>query len=187
MLQARRLAGVVWHRVVTGDSGAPGVACSHRYVLSPREQPQSHGSAPVPHDLSRAGLAYHRHDARMPPRYPLRLVNQTCKLGVNTVQSTSFSETQTVLAALEFALKKGGFGAHANQKKTAQKLIKDMKSTKSVSGRHAQIMQMLKKGSSIDQLIKATGSSRRTIFRYLNHFEEAGVDIELIDGRYRIS
>jgi len=102
------------------------------------------------------------------------------------VQNTSFLETQTVLAALEFTLRKGGFGANTHQKRTAQKLIKDMKSNESVSGRHQQIMQMLKKGSSIDQMIKATSSPRRTIFRYLNHFEEAGVDIELVNGKYRI-
>jgi hypothetical protein len=102
------------------------------------------------------------------------------------VRSTSFLETQTILVALEYTLKKGGFGNNTNQKKSAARLIKDMKSMKSVSGRHQQIMQMLKKGSTIDQMIKATGSSRRTIFRYLNHFEDAGVNIELVSGKYRI-
>ena len=102
------------------------------------------------------------------------------------MQNTSFLETQTVLAALEFTIKKGGYGANSNQKRTAQKLIKDMKSNESVSGRHQQIIQMRKKGSSIDQMTKVASSSRRTIFRYLNHFEEAGVDIELVNGNYRI-
>jgi len=102
------------------------------------------------------------------------------------VKSTSFLETQTILTALEFASKKGVFSNNPNQKKTAQRLIKKMKSTSSVSGRHQQIMQMLRRGASIEQMMKATGSSRRTIFRYLNHFEEAGVDIELTDGKYKI-
>jgi hypothetical protein len=110
----------------------------------------------------------------------------TLSSGEAIVRSTSFLETQTILAALEYTLKKGGFGSHAKQKKTAARLMKSMRSTESVSGRHQQIMQMLKKGSAIDQMIKATGSSRRTIFRYLNHFEDAGIDIELINGKYRI-
>ncbi len=102
------------------------------------------------------------------------------------MQSTSFLETQTVLTALDFALENGGFGSNTSQKRTAQRLLKKMRSNSSVSGRHQQIMQMLKKGASIDQMIKATNSSRRTIFRYLNHFEEAGLNIELLDGKYRL-
>ena len=100
--------------------------------------------------------------------------------------NTSFLETQTILAALEFALANGGFGSSGSQKKTAQRLVKSMKSTESVSGRHQQILQMLRKGATIGQMIKATEASRRTIFRYLNHFEEAGMDIELVDGNYRL-
>lgn len=102
------------------------------------------------------------------------------------MQNTSFLQTQTILKALEFTLAKGGFGTNAGQKKAAASLIKEMSGTKSVSGRHQQLMNMLKKGSTVDQMIKATGSSRRTIFRYLNHFESAGVDIRLEDGQYKL-
>ena len=101
------------------------------------------------------------------------------------MQNTSFLDTQTITVALEFALKKGGFGSNAAQKKAAQELLKRMKGTGSVSGRHQQIMQLLSKGSTVGQMMKVTGASRRTIFRYLNHLEEGGVDIELNDGRYR--
>jgi Fic family protein len=102
------------------------------------------------------------------------------------VQNTSFSETQTILKALQFALAKGGFGNNAQQKKAAASLIKEMSGNKSVSGRHQQLMNLLKKGSTIEQMIKSTGTSRRTIFRYLNHFEEAGVDIKIEDGKYKL-
>ena len=102
------------------------------------------------------------------------------------MESTSFLQTQTILRALEFTLGKGGFGSNAKQKKAAAALIKSMKSNKSVSGRHQQLVGMLKKGATINQMIKATGSSRRTIFRYLNHFEEADVDIILVDGKYKL-
>lgn len=100
--------------------------------------------------------------------------------------NTSFTETQTILKALQFALAKGGFGNNPQQKKTAAALIKEMSGNKSVSGRHQQLMGLLKKGSTIEQMIKATNTSRRTIFRYLNHFEEAGVDIKIEDGKYKL-
>ena len=102
------------------------------------------------------------------------------------MQLTSFVQTQTILRALEFAAARGGFGNNAKQKKTAAALIKDMKGNKSVSGRHQQLMALLRKGATIEEMMKAAGSSRRTIFRYLNHFEEAGLDIEISGGRYRL-
>ena len=103
------------------------------------------------------------------------------------MQNTSFLETQTILKALEFSLAKGGFGSNAKQKKTATGLVKTMKSTKSVSGRHQQLVAILKKGASIEQMMKAVSASRRTIFRYLNHFEEAGHDIVIANGKYKLS
>ncbi len=102
------------------------------------------------------------------------------------MQSTSFLQTQTILRALEFALSRGGFGSNAKQKKTAAALVREMKSNKSVSGRHQQLKTLLKKGATIDAMMKATGASRRTLFRYLNHFEDAGVDIMIVDGKYRL-
>ncbi len=86
----------------------------------------------------------------------------------------------------QFALNKGGFGDNAKQKKAAAQLIKDMSSTKSVSGRQQEVMTMLRKGATLEQMMKATGSSRRTVFRYLNHFEEAGLDMVLEKGFYKL-
>ena len=102
------------------------------------------------------------------------------------MQNTSFLETQTILRALEFSLAKGGFGSNARHKKTAATLVKTMKSTKSVAGRHQQLASILKKGASIEQMMKAVTASRRTIFRYLNHFEEAGHIIVITDGKYKL-
>lgn len=106
--------------------------------------------------------------------------------GEVTVQNTSFLQTQTILQALEFTLAKGGFGTNARNKKTASTLVRSMRSTNSVSGRHHQLRTMLKKGATIEQMIKASGSSRRTIFRYLNHFEDAGVELSLSFGTYKL-
>lgn len=102
------------------------------------------------------------------------------------MQNTSFLETQTILRALEFAMAKGGFGSDAAQKKTAAAIIKRMKSTKSVAGRHQQLAVLLKKGASIEQMMKAVGASRRSIFRYLNHFEEAGRSVAITNGKYKL-
>lgn len=97
-----------------------------------------------------------------------------------------YIETQTILRGLEFALARGGFSDNPGQKRTAAALIKGLKGNKSLGGRHQLLNALLKKGATVEEMIKATGSSRRTIFRYLNHFEEAGVGIELDGGRYRI-
>lgn len=100
--------------------------------------------------------------------------------------NSSYLETQTILRGLEFALTKGAFADNQSQKRTAAALIKEMKGTRSLSGRHQLLTGLLKKGTSIDEMVKATGSSRRTVFRYLNQFEEAGLDIQLEDGKYRL-
>jgi DNA-binding NarL/FixJ family response regulator len=93
-------------------------------------------------------------------------------------------ESQTIVKALEFSLAKGAFANNARQKKAAQTLLREMQSNHSMSGRHQQLAALLKKGATIEQMMKATNSSRRTVFRYLNHFEEAGMNIELDDGKY---
>lgn len=103
------------------------------------------------------------------------------------LKRTSFLQSQTVIRSLEFALAKGGFGGDEEQKKTAQALLKEMRSARSLSGRHQQLSALLKKGASVDEMIKATSSSRRTVFRYLNHLEEAGLGLELSDGKYRLT
>jgi len=102
------------------------------------------------------------------------------------VQQTKFLETQTILRALEFTSTKGGF-KNPRHKKAAASLLKSMKSTKSVSGRHQQLQNMLRKGATVPEMIRATNSSRRTIFRYLNHFEDAGMDISLEGGVYTLN
>lgn len=102
------------------------------------------------------------------------------------MQHSSYLHSQTVLRALEFALARGGFGGNARQKRTAQTLVKEMKSNQSLSGRHDQLASLLERGATVDQMMKATNASRRTIFRYLNHFEEAGMGIVLDDGKYTL-
>lgn len=102
------------------------------------------------------------------------------------MQQSSFVETETILQALEFASSKGAFSRSPRQKKTAGELIKRMKSNQSLSGRHQQLRDLLRKGATIEEMIKSIRASRRTLFRYLNHFEEAGLTIVLEDGCYRI-
>lgn len=103
------------------------------------------------------------------------------------MRNTNFLESETVIRALEFALAKGGFGSNARQKKAAQSIIRGMNSPTSVSGKRRQITALLKKGATLNQMIKATHASRRTIFRYLNHFEDAGIELTLVNGKYRLA
>ncbi len=87
---------------------------------------------------------------------------------------------------MEFTLGKGGFKNPA-QKKAASSLIKSMNGRESVSGRHQQLHSLLERGATLQEMIAATDSSRRTIFRYLNQFEEAGLTITLLDRTYTLS
>lgn len=102
------------------------------------------------------------------------------------MRGASYLEMQTIVAALEFALSRGEFDAKARQKRAAQQLIKRLRSNRTISGRQEQIMALLKNGASIPQMVQASGTSRRTIFRYLNHYEEAGFDLEIANGKYQI-
>jgi hypothetical protein len=86
--------------------------------------------------------------------------------GGNLVQTNSYLQTQTILRGLEFALAKGAFDDNAGQKRTAAAMIREMKGMKSVGGRHQLLTSILKKGATVEEMVKATGSSRRTIFRY---------------------
>lgn len=105
--------------------------------------------------------------------------------GDGKLRNTSFLQTQTILQALEFTLGKGGF-KNAAHKKAATALVMKMTGGDSVSGRHQQLRAVLERGATLKEMIKVTNSSRRTIFRYLNHFEEAGLSIELLDGKYKV-
>lgn len=102
------------------------------------------------------------------------------------MRTRSYEETQAIVAALEFALKKGGFGQDSSRKRTAVRMLKDMRSASTMSGRQQQVVQALTRGATVSQMMKAIGASRRTIFRYLNHFEEAGLEIELTGSKYRM-
>ncbi len=102
------------------------------------------------------------------------------------MQHAKFLETETILRALEFTSAKGGFGKNAKLKATAATLIKGMKSKESFSGRQQQLRTLLRKGATIGDMIKAISCSRRTVFRYLNDFEDAGLEIALEDAKYKL-
>lgn len=102
------------------------------------------------------------------------------------MQASSFVEAETILRALEFAQSKGAFGS-PQQKKTAASLIRRMRSNQSQSGRHQQLRELLKRGAGIEEMIRSIKASRRTVFRYLNHFEQAGLSITLENGKYRLA
>mgnify|MGYP002624841957 CR=1 FL=1 len=102
------------------------------------------------------------------------------------MQHSNFVETETILRAIEFAQAKGAFSRDPRLQKAATALIKRMKSNRTPSGRQQQLRNLLREGASIKDMIRGIGASRRTVFRYLNDFEEAGLRLVLEDGRYFI-
>ena len=86
---------------------------------------------------------------------------------------------------MEFALQNGAFD-NDNEKKTARALVKRMNSNRTTGGRHEQVLAILRRGATIEQMMKAASASRRTVFRYLNHLEEVDFEIVVTDGVYKV-
>ena len=103
---------------------------------------------------------------------------------INVRASSDFAEVYAVHAALKNALKGNVFSDYANARKAAQNLVREFESVNSAYGRQLKMAQMLEKGATLDELATKLRSSRRTIFRYLNTLEEAGVSIELHGDLY---
>lgn len=99
---------------------------------------------------------------------------------------SEFAETLAIYLGVKTALKAGRYGKQDAVRSAAEKVAKDLSSEKSVFGMQLKMIGMLEKGASIDDLAKRIRSSRRTVFRYLNSLEQAGVGITLEDGKYQV-
>ena len=64
------------------------------------------------------------------------------------------------------------------------RLCKELEGEKSIYGRQLRMISLMEKGASIAGLVRKLRCSRRTVFRYLNYFEDAGVSVTLEDGKY---
>ncbi|MGB0715177.1 MAG: HTH domain-containing protein [Phycisphaerae bacterium] len=101
--------------------------------------------------------------------------------------SSDFTETLAIHAALKSAIKGKKFDTNPQLKKAAQKLCKELDGEDSIYGRQLKMLQLMQGGATVADLGKKLKTSRRTLFRYLNYLEEAGIDIELRDNRYYVA
>ena len=107
-------------------------------------------------------------------------------MAANIRNRSDFAETFAVHTALQHALSRKLYAGDARTQKAAAALVKSLESDRSIYGRQLKMIGLMTKGVTIRQIVRSLGCSRRTVFRYLNHLEGAGVDITLEDGRYRV-
>lgn len=105
----------------------------------------------------------------------------------NVRNRSDFTETVAIHAALRTALKQKLFAGDDRVRKSAQRLVAALESERTIYGRQLKMLGLMHKGASIDAMRRRLRCSRRTIFRYLNHLESAGVDISLEAQQYRVT
>ena len=99
---------------------------------------------------------------------------------------SDFTETFAIHVALKQALKAKQYDKTPAVRQAAEKLAKDLQGERSIYGRQLKMVSLMERGVSIGELGRKLKCSRRTAFRYLNHLEDAGVSIKLVDGKYRV-
>jgi len=99
---------------------------------------------------------------------------------------SEFTETLAIHAALKGALKSRLLDKNAAVRKAAANLCQQMEGERSIYGRQLKMLNLMERGATLVDLGKKLRCSRRTIFRYLNHLEEAGIPIKLDGMKYFI-
>ncbi|MCP4591113.1 MAG: HTH domain-containing protein [bacterium] len=107
-------------------------------------------------------------------------------MAANVRIRSDFAETFAVHAALKLALSRKLYASDARAQKAATGLVKALEGDRSIYGRQLKMIGLMTKGATIQQMVKTLHCSRRTIFRYLNHLDAAGIGVTLEDGRYRV-
>ncbi|GMU38296.1 MAG: HTH domain-containing protein [Phycisphaerae bacterium] len=95
-------------------------------------------------------------------------------------------KTKAIQSALQFALEKRLFSKNPELRKAAESWLKDADNDRSVFGRQMRMIQVLRKGATLEEMVRRLKSSRRTVFRYLNELERAGYTVKLEDSVYRV-
>ncbi|MGD2108148.1 MAG: helix-turn-helix domain-containing protein [Phycisphaerae bacterium] len=99
---------------------------------------------------------------------------------------SDFTETFAIHVALKNAIKGKSYDRNAAVKKAAEKLCKDLASERSIYGRQLKMINLMEKGATLADIGRKLRCSRRTVFRYLNHLEEAGIAIKLQGTKYHV-
>lgn len=99
---------------------------------------------------------------------------------------SGFTETLAIHAALKNAIKGKQYDKNIAVRKAASSIVGELESERSIYGRQLKMIQMMEKGASLSELGRKLRCSRRTVFRYLNHLEDAGIPIDLAGSRYKV-
>ncbi len=105
----------------------------------------------------------------------------------NMKTHADFTATFAVHAALRLAAKQKLFAKDARLRKTAEKLLADLESDRTIYGRQLKMLTLMRSGTTVDAMRRKLRCSRRTVFRYLNHLEVAGLGITLEGRTYHVS
>ena len=108
-------------------------------------------------------------------------------MATNVRGRSDFTETAAIHAALRTALKQKLYAGDDRVRKAAEQLVTALESERTIYGRQLKMLTLMQKGAGIEAMQRRLRCSRRTIFRYLNHLEEAGVDITLEKQRYHVA
>ena len=100
---------------------------------------------------------------------------------------SDFTQTLAIHAALRLAGKHKLFAGEAHLRKTAEKLLAALESDRTIYGRQVKMLTLMQAGATIETMRRKLRCSRRTVFRYLNEFEAAGVESSRQGQRYRVS
>lgn len=98
--------------------------------------------------------------------------------------SSDFTEMLAIHVALKAALKWKHYDKNPAVKKAALRLRKELEGDDSIFGRQLNMIGLMEKGVTVAELGRKLKSSRRTLFRYLNYLEDAGIDIRLDGTKY---
>ena len=99
---------------------------------------------------------------------------------------SDFTETFAIHVALKSAVKSRQYEKNAAVKRAAEKLCKELQGERSIYGRQLKMIGLMEKGASLAEIGRKLGCSRRTVFRYLNHLEDAGISIKLQGAKYHV-
>ena len=99
---------------------------------------------------------------------------------------SDFTETFAIHVALTSALKSRHYGKNTAVQKAADKLCTELQSERSIFGRQLKMIGLMEKGATLAEMGRKLRCSRRTVFRHLNHLEDAGIAIKLDGSKYSV-
>jgi len=99
---------------------------------------------------------------------------------------SDFTETFAIHVALKTAMKSKTYEKNAAVKKAAEKLCRDLAGERSIYGRQLKMINLMERGATLADIGRKLRCSRRTVFRYLNHLEDAGIAIKLQGTKYHV-